>query len=138
MTYNEDELLFNGSPEDCHKYLLKYWSVNVNELRDNLELQSLFCDYLRHIWYDTTEWKDSETGEYTSIDKLEESPYVRDSDTWHKIDANKFIFNRELIEIIEEPLTEDSFWEECCLAHLIQEEESYKQELAYDNYIQNL
>jgi len=100
-TYKEDELLFNGSPEDCEKYLLKHYSVDVQELKDNIELQAELCHTLRHIWYDATEWKDSETGKYTSIEKLQNSPLVMDNSVvWKLIDANKYIFNRELIEEI--------------------------------------
>ena len=98
MTYNEDELLFNGSAEECEQYLLKNWSVDIQELKDNLELQATMCDYLRHIYFDKTEFKTD--GKYTPIGELEGLDYVMNTDTWHKIDCNKYIFNREIIDVI--------------------------------------
>ena len=38
---------------------------------------------------------------------------------------------------IEEDTIEDTFWNECCLVSMMQEEEIHRQELAYDAYIQN-
>lgn len=98
MTYNEGELLFNGTPEECEQYLLKNWSVDIQQLKDNLELQATMCDYLRHIWYDKGEFKTN--GKYTPIEELEGLDYVMNTNTWHKINPNKFIFNQDLIKIL--------------------------------------
>lgn len=93
----ENELLFAGTKEECIKYLFKHWSVDCKELENNIELQATFCDYLRHIEYGNIlcpALHDDKT-----IERLwNEGKDWSSKCEWHKIDAYKFIFNRELVE----------------------------------------
>ena len=99
----ENEFLFAGTKEECIKYLFKHWSVDCKELENNIELQALFCDYLRHIEIGTIMCPalyDDKT-----IEKLWNEGKDWDSHCeWKRIDSTKFIFNRELIEIVETPV----------------------------------
>lgn len=94
----ENEFLFAGTKEECIRYINKHWSVDAKEYENNPEMYSLFCDYLRHI----------EVGTilhplYT--DKKIEELWNNNKDwdrhcEWHHIDSTKFIYNKELIEIL--------------------------------------
>lgn len=105
MTYKEDELLFNGSREDCYKYLLKVWSVDKSDLKENDEVKALFIDYLRHIYYSNKVYKDNK-GKYLSIEELEQMPDVRYGD-WDKINFTPLIFE-ECEDVTFPRLTEDN------------------------------
>lgn len=99
----ENELLFVGTKEECIQYLYKHWSVDCKELENNIELQATFCDYLRHIEYSHRMFE-----ERTVDEILEHHPDWCNTE-WHHIDSHKFIFNRELVEIIEPKLLGSDF-----------------------------
>ena len=88
----ENELLFVGTKEECINYLFKHWSVDCKELENNPELMSTFCHYLRHIEFSNRVYPEK------TVDAILEKHPNWDNNHWHKIDANKFIYNRELIE----------------------------------------
>jgi hypothetical protein len=88
----ENELLFVGTKEECVNYLFKHWSVDCKELENNLELMGTFCHYLRHIEFSNRVYPEK------TVDAILENHPNWDNNHWHNIDANKFIYNRELIE----------------------------------------
>lgn len=95
----ENELLFIGTKEECFKYLMKNWSVDVKEFENNLEYKYLFIDYLCHIQVGTI--KCPALFDKEIITKLyEENKSWDDKCDWRNIDHKKFIFNQELIEIL--------------------------------------
>lgn len=95
----ENELLFAGTKEECVKYIHDHWSVDVQQYKDNLETQDLFCDYLKHIQIGKSSCPALYSDEI--IKKLYENGKDWDNHCeWQPINPNKFIFNRELIEII--------------------------------------
>lgn len=104
----ENEFLFAGTKQECIKYLLEHWSVDCKELENNIELQATFCDYLRHIEIGTILCPaiyDDKT-----IKRLWNEGKDWDSHCeWKHIDSTKFIFNRELIEIVDSmPIDSDA------------------------------
>ena len=98
VPYIENEFLFAGTLEECVKYIYKHWSVDIYQYKDKLEVQSLFCDYLRHIQIGKA---------YAPMlydDKIIKELYYKGKDwdnkcEWKNINPNQFIFNKELIEI---------------------------------------
>ena len=90
----ENELLFVGTKEECYNYLFKNWSVDCQELKDNIELQAIFQDYLRHIEFSNKHFEE------TNVNAILENHPDWDNAEWHKIDSTKFIYNRELVEEI--------------------------------------
>ena len=95
----ENELLFCGTKEECVKYLMKNWSVDVKEYENNPEYKYLFIDYLRHIEVGTIILPNLYTEE--KIKELYEKNMDWDNKCqWQHIDHNKFVFNQELIEIL--------------------------------------
>ena len=82
------------------RYLLKNWSVDYQDNYPD-ELQAIFCDYLRHIQFADKVFKE------TTVDSILEHHADWDCCNWHNINSNALIFNRELIEIIEEPAGAD-------------------------------
>ena len=109
----ENELLFVGTKEECAKYLFKRWSVDMNEMEDNPELRGTFVDYLRHIEYSGCSFDEK------TIDEILMNHPDWDNTDWHKIDAQKFIYNNELIEMVYDSEDDDPFWEECVEEHLM-------------------
>ena len=95
----ENEFLFAGTKEDCVKYLYKHWSVDIQEYKDNLELQALFCDYLKHIQVGQIKCPAVYDNELIK-QMYENGKSWDDKCDWTNINPNKFIFNRELIEVI--------------------------------------
>lgn len=92
-TYMENELLFSGSKKQCIKYLLRHWSVDASEYKDDPENMALFCDYLRHIYVANVDIPGT----------VEEIMFSTnwDNQDWHKINPSAFIFNRELLALID-------------------------------------
>lgn len=97
MTYKENEILFVGNKKECIKYLFKEWSVDANEYKHNINLYSLFCNYLRNIQFSHKDF-----GNLTISQIYERCPDWDDA-TWNYINAEKLIFNKELVSIIGEP-----------------------------------
>ena len=113
----ENELLFVGTKEECYNYLFKHWSVDIKEYENNPEIQALFCDYLRHIQYSNRVFDEK------TADEIMLKHPDWDNTEWHRIDASKFIYNRELVEEIVPDVTDEelnllvaemnSVWCEC-------------------------
>ena len=95
----ENELLFTGTIEECKQYIMEEWSVNVQDYKDNIEAQSLFCSYLRHIQIGEIRCPMLFTDEIIK-ELYEKGKAWDDKCEWKNINPNEFIFNRELIEII--------------------------------------
>ena len=91
----ENELLFVGTKEECVKYLMKRWSVDFKEYENNPKLFGAFTDYLHHIQFALTTFKEK------TVDEVLEKYPNWDNGEWHRIDAEKFIFNRDLIEVVD-------------------------------------
>lgn len=93
----ENELLFTGSEEDCKKYLLKKWSVDMLEY--DIELSSTFCYYLNHIQVGRIKcpalFNENIIRHLYEEDKDWDSPCE-----WVNIDPNEYIFNREVVEVL--------------------------------------
>lgn len=99
----ENELLFVGTKEECRLYLLHKWSVDYKELESNPELRSTLCDYLHHIQISWGSFDEK------NIDDILANHPNWDQRDWLHIDADEFIFNRELIEIVDSmPIDSDS------------------------------
>jgi hypothetical protein len=95
----ENEFLFTGTKEECVQYLYKHWSVDIQEYKDNLEAQALFCNYLTHIQIGKAYAPVLFTDEIIK-ELYENGKDWDDKCEWKNINPNEFIFNRDLIEIL--------------------------------------
>lgn len=96
----ENELLFTGTKEECVKYIFRNWSVDVKEYEDNPELCATFRDYLRHIQVGETRCPAVYSNEVIKELWENNNPAWCEHIDWKNIDAQKFIFNRDLVEVV--------------------------------------
>lgn len=94
----QEELLFNGTEADCHKYLLKDWAVDYLETPRELLSAALYD--IRHIQVLNIEVKCN--GKYIPVHELMDMEIYNKllgHKGWKDLDASQYIFNKELISI---------------------------------------
>lgn len=93
----EQELLFNGTEEDCIKYLLHEWYVDFYTMDKetlNKALHDIKCIQFLDIEvkYDDKYIPVHELMDFDDYDRLM-------GEDWQNIDPTQFIFNKEIISI---------------------------------------
>lgn len=94
----EEELLFNGTEADCHKYLLKEWAVDFFNTPGELISQAMHD--INHIQVLNIDVK--RNGKYIPVHELADMDIydkIMGKSGWRDLDPVPYIFNRELISI---------------------------------------
>lgn len=100
--FKEEEELFRGTPQECHKYLMENWSVDCLEITD-LSVQSDMIHSLAHIqWaYENSDYDFMpEEFKKTHYKGFDERPLRYEeiaSSAWKDINVQAFIFNKCLL-----------------------------------------